>query len=549
VCAAFFLLAVVADLYYCVLPDARPDHSRMTMPYAPLRVSELDPRRLRRSLLAALLLAACAPRVDAPAIWPEELRIRGSVLVLGEAVPQDAVRERFTELAGGDEARILTLRVGGDVSPSELEQATGIWLLEPDGSQQGGAFFPGAGVAAALHDVIERGGVVAAVGAAAVHAAEASVTGRGNGSVLGALGLIPGVVLHPSFRIGIDRSRLLSALEGSPRLFGVGVPANAALELTGRRLSALAGEVVLLIPAGNERPVREERLRAGANGRANQADLTAWRRDAIERTLPPFPGPAPAPPNVERGTLVIIGGGRVTQEINDAFIEAAGGRDARLVFVPPEEAEELAEEPGIVASWRILGVENASWIHTKDRRRADTDRVILDPLRNATGIWFGGGRQWNFSDSYYGTSTHRLMHEVLARGGVIAGTSAGASIQAEWMARGDPLGNQNIIAPGYERGLGFITGVAIDQHFTQRNRRPNMDELMAVYPQLLGIGIDESTALVVRGSVAQVIGDGNVFFFDRRADPRAEPVVLSAGAAYDLAGRRVIRRAAAQPAG
>ena len=509
--------------------------------------SDPGPWRLRFGLLAVLLLAACAPRVNAPAAWPEELRIRGSVLVLGEAVSPEAVSKRFTELAGGDEARIVTLRVGTSTGPEGLDQATGIWLLGPDGSQQSEAYAPDAALADALQDVVQRGGVVAAVGSAAVHVAEGAVTG-GN-SVMRAMGLMPGVVLHPAFRVGIDRSRLLSALEANPRLFGVGVPANSALELTGRRISALTGEVVLLVPAGNERPVREERLRAGANGRANQADLTAWRRDAIERTLPPFPGPSPAPPNVARGTLIIIGGGSVPPEINDAFIDAAGGREARLVFVPPEEADELPGEPGIVGTWRLFGVDQAAWIHTKDRRRADSDRAILDPLRNASGIWFGGGRQWNFSDSYYGTTTHELMHQVLARGGVIAGSSAGASIQAEWMARGDPLGNQNIIAPGYERGLGFITGVAIDQHFTQRNRRGNMEELMATYPQLLGIGIDESTAIVVQGSIAEVIGNGNVFFFDRRTDPKAEPVVLSAGAVYDLVGRRVIRQVAAQPGG
>jgi cyanophycinase-like exopeptidase len=76
-----------------------------------------------------------------------------------------------------------------------------------------------------------------------------------------------------------------------------------------------------------------------------------------------------------------------------------------------------------------------------------------------------------------------------------------------------------------------------------------MEELMATYPQLLGIGIDESTAIVVKGSVAEVIGNGSVFFFDRRTDANAEPVALSAGGAYDLVGRRVIRQPAAQPAG
>jgi cyanophycinase len=500
-----------------------------------------------RTLFTAALLGGCAPRVDTTPFWPEELRIRGSVMVLGEDVPQDAVRERFIELAGGERAKIVELRLDEDdlPSPRELAGATGIWLLGADASEQDDDASLNLILVESLRDVVDRGGVVAAVGSARGFVAEGVV--ERTGRVSEALGLMPGVVMDPSFRIGLDRSRLLSALEASPRRFGVGVPANGALELTGRRLTALTGEVVLLVPAGMERQVREERLRAGASGRANQADLTAWRRDAIERTLPPFPGPDPAPPFVERGTLIIIGGGSVPAEINGAFMDVAGGTKARLVFVPPAESDELPEEPGILRNWRIAGVADARFIHTKDRSRADGDRAILDPLRNATGIWLGGGRQWNLSDSYYGTAAHRLMREVLGRGGVIAGSSAGASIQAEWMARGDPLGNQNIIAPGYERGLGFITGVAIDQHFTQRNRRPNMDELMATYPQLLGIGIDESTAIIVRGSVARVVGNGNVFFFDRHSDPEADPAVLSDGSEYDLRARRVIR--AAQPAG
>jgi cyanophycinase len=505
------------------------------------------------ALGAAALFAVCSgvpvPVAD-PTIWPAELRIRGSVLVLGVDAPQDAALLRFVELAGGQQSRIVQLNAA-TARPDQiqgLDEATGVWLTmtsTEDGAQRDAGMIDER-LVAALEEVVERGGVVAAVDRAGVDVAEATLGPTGTILTEG-MRLIPGAVLQSSFRVGLDRRRLISALEGSPGLFGIGLPANAALELSGRRLRALAGDVVLMIPGGNERPVREEVLRAGAAGRANEADLTAWRRDAIERTLPPFPGPNPAPPNVAKGTLIIIGGGEVPEVVNEAFIEAAGGSRARLVFVPPEEADELPAVPGILGDWRAAGVQDAAFIHTKDRADADTARAILDPLADATGVFFGGGRQWNFSDSYYGTTAHRLMREVLDGGGVIAGTSAGASVQAEYMARGDPLGNQNIIAPGYERGLGFITGVAVDQHFTQRNRRPNMDELMAAYPELLGIGIDESTAIVVRGSVAEVIGNGRVFIFDRRTNPQAEPAVLSSGAAYDLRARRVIREARAQP--
>ena len=88
--------------------------------------------------------------------------------------------------------------------------------------------------------------------------------------------------------------------------------------------------------------------------------------------------------------------------------------------------------------------------------------VFVDAMRRATGVWFGGGRQWRFVDAYLGSQLHELMYGVLDRGGVIAGSSAGASIQGEYMARGTPIGNTEIMADGYERGLGFLPGVAID---------------------------------------------------------------------------------------
>ena len=103
---------------------------------------------------------------------------------------------------------------------------------------------------------------------------------------------------------------------------------------------------------------------------------------------------------------------------------------------------------------RAHGARNVSWIHTKDRARADGDEELLAPLRAARGVWLGGGRQWNFVDSYQNTTAHALLHAVLERGGVIGGSSAGASIQASFMVRGSPLGNREMMSEGYERGLG-----------------------------------------------------------------------------------------------
>ena len=136
------------------------------------------------------------------------------------------------------------------------------------------------------------------------------------------------------------------------------------------------------------------------------------------------------------------------------------------------------------------------------------------------------------------------MKEVLLRGGVIGGSSAGASIQARYLARATPIENFRIMAPGYERGgLGFISGVAIDQHFTQRGRQKDMTQLMATHPQLLGIGLDEATAIIVRQSTARVVGRGKAHFYDRRLPifpDQPDYIALPEGSTYDLGEREVL---------
>ena len=225
--------------------------------------------------------------------------------------------------------------------------------------------------------------------------------------------------------------------------------------------------------------------------------------------------------------------------------EPAGGNEkAKLVYVPCSESTSVGDEQRVVQYWERLGVKEATFIHTKDRNKANSDAAILDPLRDATGVWFGGGRQWNFSDSYYGTEAHRLMKEVLKRGGAIGGSSAGASIQARYLCRATPIENFLPMAPGYERGgLGFISGVAIDQHFSQRNRFKDMTSLVNRYPQLLGIGIDEATAIVVSKSKASIVGRGKVHFYDREKPvypDQLDHIALEAGATYDLDARAVL---------
>jgi cyanophycinase len=147
-------------------------------------------------------------------------------------------------------------------------------------------------------------------------------------------------------------------------------------------------------------------------------------------------------------------------------------------------------------------------------------------------------------DAYEGTKIPELMRDVLRRGGVIGGSSAGATIQGDYMVRGAPAGPNIMMCEGYERALGFLPGVAIDQHFTQRNRLKDLTGLVNHYPQFLGIGLDEATAIVVQGHMADVMGRGRAHFYDRRkpvVEGQPDYEALSAGGKYDLKERKILQ--------
>ena len=207
------------------------------------------------------------------------------------------------------------------------------------------------------------------------------------------------------------------------------------------------------------------------------ADLTALRLAAIARHAESFPAPQPPSPEVEKGTLIIIGGGGMPKGIISKFVELAGGEEASIVVLPTANPDPISEKEGIERAFRKAGAKKVTVLAGRTLEKVDSD-IYLEVFRNATGIWFGGGRQWRFADAYLDTKALAAMHGVLGRGGVIMGSSAGASIQADYLARANPLGNRDIMAEGYERGLGFIKGVAIDQHFAQRHRFNDMSSLV-----------------------------------------------------------------------
>ena len=441
-----------------------------------------------------------------------------------------------------------------------IESATGVLLISNTPLATGEQILLGK-LDKLLHSVIKRSGVVCGVGSVAEQFGKYRLVSPSAASLhantvdqqleLG-LNLLPDCIVEIGVADSDDSTVINTAVKLKPisrQAVGIGIPPNGSTELRNRKFHTIGDQKVTFSLAANDRQAhRVQRLAEVTDRRRTSpyksvVDLTAWRRDAIDRTLPPFPPAKPPVPDVKNGTLLIVGGGGMPRGLMREFVDLAGGEQARLIYVPCSHRDKVSTNQGTIRQWRNMGVATVDILHTKDRIKANTDGDFLKPLSNATGIWFGGGRQWNFVDSYYGTKAHRLMKKVLQRGGVIGGSSAGASVQGDYLARANPVANFDIMAAGYERGLGFLTGVAIDQHFSQRGRQKDMTQLVDRYPQLLGIGIDESTALKVRRSEAEVVGRGKVFFYDRRRpviDGEDDYIAVQAKGKFNLAERKVI---------
>ncbi len=490
--------------------------------------------------IAACLLPLLATAVVAEEKGPARQRIRpdgvdGWLLLTGHTFPQEAP-ERFLDLAGKDKANIIIVasKDKPDVFDTEilkatwkgtkativvvpsgdeaalldaLPKSTGVWLLSapPRGSK----------AEQEVNAVLKRGGIVAATDKAATHQLA--------GSIVSAVFIVD----KPVFK----------GFSETPHFFGVVIEAGGAVFVHGREMSRLGyGKVTIFLAKTSTAPERTIELTA-----KSPLDLTMLRRAAQARADGNFPPKSAPLPEVPKGSLVIVGGGGMPADVTKKFIELAGGPDARIVVLPTAQPEPLplggANEGAFL---KRAGAKNVIVLNIRKLEDVE-DPKTLEFVKKAGGIWFGGGRQWRFVDAYENTKMHEAFREVLKNGGVIGGSSAGATIQGDYLCRGSPLNNTDMMCEGYERGLGFLPGVAIDQHFAQRKRFADMTELMKSYPQFLGIGLDEATAIVVRGHVADVMGNGEVHFYDRKKPlekDKPDHESIKAGGRYNLEERK-----------
>lgn len=228
----------------------------------------------------------------------------------------------------------------------------------------------------------------------------------------------------------------------------------------------------------------------------------------------------------------MIGGGRFGDDVIKRFKDLAGGPDAPVVLIPTaNDTEPTAKD--LDDFKKRFGMTHVTMLHSRTKQEADSPAFVA-PLKTARGVFIPGGRQWRLADAYLGTRTERELRKVLDRGGVIAGSSAGATIQGSYLVRGAVEGNTIMMSPGHERGFAYLRSVAVDQHIIARHREGDLAQVVKAHPQLLGIGIDERTAIVVHGDRFEVIGPSKVAITDGKDHGGKSYYFLSPGDHFNL---------------
>ncbi len=220
------------------------------------------------------------------------------------------------------------------------------------------------------------------------------------------------------------------------------------------------------------------------------------------------------------GHLVIIGGREDREDDKDIlarFVALAGAGKAPIAVLTAASEHHGEMMSVYERALRDLGAHEIVPIRIDQRSDADTPGWDAK-LANVGGVFMSGGDQRRLVAFVGGTALARAMHHAFGRGCCIAGTSAGASAISEHMlSAGEPVRNPEPLTPWLGAGLGFLRRTAIDQHFSERKRLGRLLSVVSANPYLLGMGIDENTAVVVEPNVGlDVLGEGSVTIVDAR---------------------------------
>jgi cyanophycinase len=265
---------------------------------------------------------------------------------------------------------------------------------------------------------------------------------------------------------------------------------------------------------------------------------------------------AQQPPSIgpEKGWLILHGGGvswKHDYEHYHRFVALAGGNSASIVVIlTPVDLNVITNDflTKYKEWWKSeFGLADVAFMDTRDRQEADSESFVA-PLRRATGVYILGGHLSNLLDVYLGTRTEREIRAVAERGGVLAGSSAGAMIQGSFLLNVTKTPSDlrfsrsgMYLDPTRKQGFGLLRGVSVYPHLSARHAQKDLLELLARYPELTVIGIDENTAIILHDDQFEVIGDGTVSVFDKDSVARKKYATLSKGQKYELRRHAVIQ--------
>jgi len=228
--------------------------------------------------------------------------------------------------------------------------------------------------------------------------------------------------------------------------------------------------------------------------------------------------------NYKKGSLFIIGGGsRPVELIKKIILESEIDKDGYGIVLPMASSEQDSSVFYAKIPFQKEGVKNIYGMYFKKNQIPTNEQ--LDSIKNAKLIYITGGDQDRFMNIVKNTPIEIAIRENFKRGGMIAGTSAGAAVMSEKMITGNELKHPtyhstflNLEENNIElkKGLGFIKNAIIDQHFVRRSRYNRLITAVIEYPTLKGVGIDESTAIFIKDGKAEVVGNSQVIVLSNR---------------------------------
>lgn len=213
------------------------------------------------------------------------------------------------------------------------------------------------------------------------------------------------------------------------------------------------------------------------------------------------------------GTILMCGGGKLPDSVLDRFCELSNAENSTLVLIPTASPRsDSSDYSPWLELWQSRGWQEVLVVHALDAQAAK-DQDFGESIDRAKAVWITGGDQSRLAERFRGTALVEKLNNLLRRGGVLGGTSAGAAILSNKMIA------DGASEPSMSEGFGLLPNLIIDQHFTQKNRFERLAKAVDKHKQLIGIGIDESTGLELNGSNAKVIGLGRVHAYRDPSKP------------------------------